>query len=94
MKNIQKIKKACKIAYIALKVICKGLAKYLWSHHKLFLTVTFTGLILIILGYTIAGGFLIGMYLIGVLFSPSYETIDDIIDDVIVYLCVIEKDDN
>jgi hypothetical protein len=83
------IKKACKIAYIALKFICKGLAKYLWTYHKLFLTVTLTSLILIILGYTIAGGFLIGMYLIAVLFDSPYK--DDIVDT-IINLYIIEND--
>jgi hypothetical protein len=84
MKDIKKNKKTYKIAYRATKIICKKLAKYLWTHHKLFLTVILTSLILIILGYRTEGGFLIGMYLIVVLFGSPYESEDDFTDDLII----------
>jgi phage shock protein PspC (stress-responsive transcriptional regulator) len=58
------------------------------------LTVILAGLTLIILGYKIAGGLLIAIYLIAALFNPSNETVDDIVDDIAVYYLIMDKRDD
>jgi len=56
--------------------------------------VALIGLLMIILGYTFIGTLLIGIYLMAVLFCSSYITTSDIVDDILVYLCVIEENNN
>jgi hypothetical protein len=56
------IKKVCKIAYIAFKIICKEGAKFLWTHCRVFLAVSLSSLIFIALGYKEAAFVLIMFY--------------------------------
>jgi hypothetical protein len=59
---MKRIKKACKIAYIAFKFICKEGAKYLWYNHRVFLAVSLSSLIFIALGYNVEAFGLIMLY--------------------------------
>jgi hypothetical protein len=59
---MKRIKKACKIAYIAFKFICKEGAKYLWNNHRVFLAVSLSSLIFIALGYKFEAFVLIMVY--------------------------------
>jgi hypothetical protein len=72
--------------------ICKKLVKYLWTHHKLSSIVILTSLVLIILGYGTEGGFLIGIYLIVNRIRSPDETIDELINDLIVLYIILELD--
>jgi len=65
MKEVQimkRIKKACKITYIAFKFICKEGAKYLWNNHRVFLAVSLSSLIFIALGHKCEAFVLIMLY--------------------------------
>jgi hypothetical protein len=74
---MKRIKKACKIAYIAFKFICKEGAKYLWNNHRVFLAVSLSSLIFIALGYKIAAFGLIMLYSVLVFWKMILSYFED-----------------